>query len=58
MQEKQVPRWQLDVDMTLNGLASIPRPQLFSNAVRAHHLGESGPSLREPSGLQISRRVG
>ena len=59
VQEKQVPRRQSDVDITLNGLAGISPPtQLLSNAVGAHDLGESGPSLHEASAnLKESRLV-
>lgn len=50
MRVEQVPRRQSDVAVTLNGLTGIPPPpELFSNAVRALHLGEPGPSPREAS---------
>lgn len=59
MREEQVPRRQSDAAVTLNGLTGIPTPpELLSNAIRVHHLGEPGPSPREASGLMISRTAG
>lgn len=57
VQEEQVPRWQSDVDMTLNGLAGISPPPNCFQMLSGFMIWES-QVLHSMRPVQISRRVG